>query len=371
MSQEIQQRELEKVKGLNRSRALRPNDLTIKAKRLAIFCLLVLCISSGLLYADSNSIDSPKFDDFPLKQPIENPDWFKLSFLELKIDLREAKSNKKSGLLLYFGQRRCPYCKKFLEDNFSKKDVLKYVKSKFDVIGINVRGDKEVIDFNGKSLPEKQFAAEIKANFTPSLIFYNLEGKMILKLIGYQSPYRFRAAMEYVYDDHYKKESFRDYLSRAKKDLTDKLAGLNQQPFFKKPPYQLDRRKDKQAKPLIVFFEQGKCHACDVLHTGPLMHSKTQNNLKAFDMVQLNMWADTKVVTPTGKEMTAKQWADQLDINYAPTLIVFDHEGKEIIRIGSVVHFFRLNNMLRYVTEGAYKKYGNYRRWRMSESIGK
>ncbi len=351
-----------------RSKTLGINRLFITASILLKVFLLISFLYIPILYADSKSIDSANFDDFPLKHAIENPAWFKLSFLELKVDIEEAKENNKSGVLLYFGQKRCPYCKKFIDDNFTKKDVLKYVKANFDVIGIDVRGTKTVVDFNNKELSEREFAVQQKANFTPTLIFYNLRGQMILKLVGYQSPYRFRAAMEYARDKHYTAESFRDYLSRAKKDLTDKLAGLNKQNYFSPPPFKLDRRKVKNAKPLMVFFEQGNCHACDVLHTGPLMNFKTKKRMRFFEVVQLNMWADTQIVTPKGKKLTAKKWAEKLNINYAPTLIVFDKQGNEIIRAGSVVHFFRLSKIISYVLDQGYKKFGNYRAWRMSST---
>jgi len=337
----------------------------LQASRSLFLLLSISFIQFG--FSASSFIESPSFDDSALKQEIENPEWFKLSFLELNADIEEARENKKSGVIFYFGQKRCPYCKKFLEDNFSKKDILKYVKAKFDVVGINVRGTKIVTDFKGKSLPERQFAAEQKANFTPSLLFYNVRGKKVLKLVGYQSPYRFRAAMEYVHDRHYEKESFRDFLGRAKKGLIDKHVGLNSQSFFSSAPYQLDRRQIKKAKPLMIFFEQANCHACDVLHAGPLLNSKTKKNLNFFETVQLDMWSDTKVITPSGEKMTAKQWAEKLGISYTPTLVLFDQQGKEIIRAASIVDFFRINKIINYVLQDGYKKFGNYRAWHLSK----
>ena len=94
---------------------------------IVVSIFLTLSYHVNSLAKDSNSINSPEFDDFPLKQAIETPSWFKLSLLELNEDIADARNSKKSGIILYFGQRRCPYCKKFVEDNFSKKDVVVYV----------------------------------------------------------------------------------------------------------------------------------------------------------------------------------------------------------------------------------------------------
>ncbi|OGT88610.1 MAG: hypothetical protein A2286_13955 [Gammaproteobacteria bacterium RIFOXYA12_FULL_61_12] len=51
---------------------------------------------------------------------------------------------------------------------------------------------------------------------------------------------------------------------------------------------------------------------------------------------------------------------------YAPSLIFFDERGKEIIRVDSVVRFFRLNNLLRYISSRGYLDEPSYLRWRMT-----
>jgi thioredoxin-related protein len=334
--------------------------------RVIYFAILVcsLVLAGSAIAADDFDIFDKAFDDSPVRQPVEEPDWFKLSFLEIKSDIEEARENKKRGLIIYFGQKHCPYCKKFIEDNFGKKDIRVYSQEKFDILSINVRGSRTVTDIDGKPLPEREFAIKYKANFTPTLIYFDTDGKIALKLVGYQEPYRFRASLEYVADAHYKKEKFGAYLKRAVRDDSLKKGEMNKQKFIALPPYRLARNKQPAKKPLLVMFEQSDCHACDVLHTGPLKAAKTLSKLAKVNTVQLNMWADTPVVTPGGKKMTAKQWAEKLDVNYAPTLIFFDKDGKEIIRSASVIHFYRLNNVLQYVIEDGRSKYGSYRAWR-------
>ena len=65
---------------------------------------------------------------------------------------------------------------------------------------------------------------------------------------------------------------------------------------------------------------------------------------------------------------SAKAWADKLGLSYAPTIIFYDESGKEIIRVDSVVGFFRLKNVLRYVNTRAYRKQPSYQIWRIEES---
>ncbi len=54
--------------------------------------------------ANANVEDVYEFDDFPLEEPIEHPDWFKQSFLDLQEDLANAIAHGKKGIIVYFGQ---------------------------------------------------------------------------------------------------------------------------------------------------------------------------------------------------------------------------------------------------------------------------
>ncbi|HOP16978.1 MAG TPA: hypothetical protein PLY75_12795, partial [Gammaproteobacteria bacterium] len=44
-------------------------------------------------------------------------------------------------------------------------------------------------------------------------------------------------------------------------------------------------------------------------------------------------------------------------------IVFFDEKGKEIIRVDSVVHFFRLRNVLNYVVSRGYLSEPNFLRW--------
>lgn len=332
----------------------------------ALFGLLLLFSHAGIAASRDNPNDA-NFDDRPLKEDIVLPDWFKMSFLELKDDLSDARENKKKGLIIYFGQKRCPYCKALLERDWGKKDIINYTRKNFDVIAINIRGQKSVIDLNGKNWTERSYSVAQKTNFTPSLIFYDLQGREALRLRGYRPPYQFRAALEYAADAHYLEESFSHYLARAEKAFRYGKDGLNKYNSFLPPPYILDRSHFAADRPLLVSYERPRCHACDILHGGPLNDPRIRKLLRKFDVVQLNMSTDTPLVTPAGKKTTARKWAQTMNLDYAPTLIFFDERGREIIRIDSVVWFYRLRNVLTYIISKAYQKQPNFQNWRQQQ----
>ena len=328
-----------------------------------------LMLAVGLTLADSGRAAAPPgdeeiygFDDSPLAEPLEHPSWFKESFLDLGADLKEAVASGKRGLIVYFGQRRCAYCQKLLKVNFSLDDIAEYTRAHFDVVAIDVWGIAEVTDLQGRTLIEREFAEQLDTVFTPSLLFFNAEGELALRLRGYYPPYQFRAALEYVADAHYRRESFRDYLARGDNRMVFDAADLNEEPFFASPPYNLDRRVPSE-RPLAVFFEQGDCHACDVLHGQSLRESAIYRNFEDIDSVQIDMWSDTRVVTPSGERTTARDWAAQLGLFYAPSILFFDEHGKEILRVDSVVGFYRLRHVLNYIGSKAYLAEG-FPQWR-------
>jgi thioredoxin-related protein len=326
---------------------------------LAVLALPAVAADS---YVDEFDVTATPIDDSPRLRDIHYPDWFKSSFLDLNTDLDEAIKSGKKGIIIYFGQKNCAYCEALMERDFGQKDIAEYTRHNFDVIALDIWGSREVTDLQGKELTEHDLSIREQTNFTPSLLFYDRDGKLALKMRGYYPPYKFRAALEYVVDGHYKKESYRDYLLRADPPPKFEIGDLNERAFFQKPPFALDRSHIPANRPLVVFFEQKECHACDVLHSDPLEDPGVLLLLSQMDAVQLDMWSDTPVITPSGQKMTAEEWANNLGIFYAPTLVFFDELGHEIFRVDSVVRLHRLHQVLDYVLTKAYQD-TDYQTW--------
>jgi thioredoxin-related protein len=320
-------------------------------------------------YQPTSAIESEEdvyaFDDFPLEELLQYPDWFKKSFLDLPADLQEAKQDGKQGIVLYFGQKRCAYCKMLLEVNFGLTDITTYTRRHFDIIPIDIWSSEELTTLSGETLTQRDFALREKTNFTPSLIFFNQQGAEVLRLRGYYPPYQFRAALEYVADQHYHNEGFPDYLARGEASTAFEPGDLNEEEFFIPPPHNLDRSRFPGQRPLVVFFEQGNCHACDVLHGQPLRNPAINKLIRSFDNVQLDISSETPIITPDGRKTNAKQWARQLGLFYTPSLLFFDEQGKEIIRVDSVVRFYRLRNVISYITSRGYIYQPDYQLWRV------
>ena len=290
---------------------------------------------------------------------IEKPAWFKESFLDLREDVEEATASKKR-VLLYFYQDGCPYCAKLLQDNLGQKKLADKTRKYFDVIAINMWGDKEVTDLKGQLTTEKKFAVKMKVMYTPTLVFLTEAGKVALRVNGYYAPNKYETALDYVHGHHERKISFRNY---ARKFLKQKTSGkLHQPSFILKPPYNL-KKLLSSSKPLLILFEQKKCYACDELHTDIFKRKETLKQLKRFNVVRLDMWSKEKIVNLQGKTSTARTLAKKLNIIHSPSFIFFDKAGKDIFRIDAYLKSFHTQSVLDYIASGAYIKQTNFQRY--------
>lgn len=289
----------------------------------------------------------------------EYPSWFNDGFLDLKEDLAAANRAGKR-LMILFTQNGCPYCNALVERNLAQKDIEDLVRGKFDVIAINMWGDRNVSHLDGKSYTEKSFADALKVQFTPTLLFFNEKGDTILRLNGYLPPDKFKVALNYVADKK-EQQSYRDYIEANAPPA--RTGGMHKQDFFLAAPYNLTRKAGDKNKPIAVFFEQNDCPNCDILHQQILPDVETRKLITQFDTLQLDMWSDTPLTTPDGQASTARSWAKQLDVKYAPTIVLFNAQGKEIIRTEAFFKTFHTQGVFAYVLSGAYQQQPSFQRY--------
>lgn len=314
------------------------------------------CFSSDTVLSDSASPGT-----FSGAKPTEYPSWFKDSFLEFSDDIAEAAEQGKRVMLLMH-QDGCPYCNLLVERNLSQKNIVDLMREKFEVVELNIWGDREVITVEGESFTEKEFASALKVQFTPTLLFFDEQGKPILTLNGYLPPENFMIALRYVANHRESEMSYREFVRRQ----PAAGGGVNEliaEPFFQSPPYNLDRTGGTSGRPVAVFFEQKQCPNCETLHDKVLSDEKTRSLLHQFDVVQFDMWSDQPLVATTGVSTTARQWASDLEVSYAPTIVLFNGSGEEVIRSEAWFKVFHTQSLLDYVHSGSYRHQPNFQRY--------
>ena len=329
-------------------------------KSIVIFSFLVLNFSLvSIGFADETKKEGGYFG----AKTATHPEWFKESFLDLEEDIADAASNNKR-LVVYFWQPGCPYCTQLWEDNFSQQKIVDDFRKNFEIVALNMWGDKEVVSVGGNDYTEKTFSNALGIKYTPTLLFFDENKKVVHRLNGYIPPEDFQRSMDFVSGKHEKTQSFGEFSAQQMQASSEGKGGkLISEDFFMSDSFDLNRTNKKEEGYLAVFFEAKNCKNCDLLHEKTLKDETTRNLIKQFSSIQLDRFSNTKITTPTGQPTTAKKWANKLGISYLPAMVFFDQEGKEVMRIDAQMRTFHIQSVFDYVLTGAYKTEFNFQRY--------
>ena len=343
---------------VDRSAAYLPPTVWSHCRLLGLGMLTALSICLCLVQI-SQATEEAERGTFSGAKETVMPAWFKESFLDFEEDIDEATAQGKR-LMLFFHQAGCPYCNALVENNLAQSDIEQTVRDNLDVVAINMWGDLEVVQVGGRQFTEKTLAKALGVNYTPTLIFFNESKKVALRLDGYYPPDEFRKALQFVIERKDRDLGFAEFM--ALPTTSDVAGDLNREEFYQAPPFDLNRPAPSP-RPLAVFFEQVNCDPCDALHQQVLADPVTREIVKRFDNVQLDMRAQTPVATPAGAQTTARQWALDLDIQFAPTIVFFDRSGQEVIRTEAMFKTFHTQSIFDYVLTEGYKEQPNFQRY--------
>lgn len=313
------------------------------------------------------------FDDAVIAD-IRYPDWFKESFLDLRGDLSDARDAGKQGLFLFFSTQGCSYCHLFLTTSLADPELVARLRARFDSIGLEIFDDAELVDFDGESTRVNAFALAQGAQFAPTLLFYDLDGKRLLRLTGYYEPERFALVLDYLIDGHYREEPWRAWLARHEAAAPQAAAPseLIADPLFADPPYALDRSQVPAGRPLLVIFERRNCSRCARFHAEVLADPEVRAALQGFEVVRLD--ADdptTPVLAPNGERTNPAAWADALGFTQHPALAFFDEGGRAVLTSDGLILKSRMMNSIGFVTERAFERGWTYQRFARSRAMAR
>lgn len=226
-------------------------------------------------------------------------------------------------------------------------------------------GDKEVVSVGGNDYTEKSFAEALRIKYTPTLLFFDENKKVVHRLNGYIPPEDFQRSMNFVSGKHEKTKSLGEYSASVmqQKPSDNDSTKMHEEDFFIPALHDLNRSNKNADKYLAVFFEKPNCKNCDLLHEKTLQDKTTRNLVKQFDPIQLSRFSNTAVITPQGIKTNAKEWGNKLGISYLPAMVFFDPKGKEVMRIDAQMRTFHIQSVFDYVLTGAYKTEFNFQRY--------
>jgi thioredoxin-related protein len=323
--------------------------------------LLGLILALGTLTAFELPADTVKRGKLTGGAAHEVPGWFKQSFLEIQEDVHEATAADKH-VILFFQLNDCPYCDRMLTESFEAEPLGSFIRQHFDVIALNVRGDREVAFDPTTTLSEKELSALLKVQATPAILFLDRNNNTVARINGYRAPQQFRQVLQYVHEKAYEKLTLAQYLD---KNLPRNVYTLRDNTLFQ----QLTDLSAVQG-PLAVIFEDGSCYDCAEFHDKLLARADVQQELKKFTVVRLDADSSQAITDLSGGKTTPKALAQQYDMTYRPGVLLFDMR-KLIRRYDSLLFSHHFKEGLRYVSGGYYKtqSYSEYSQKRTEELL--
>ncbi len=191
--------------------------------RLATVGLLGAWVPSALV-SSAGAAGADKY------APVPRPDsqfgsftqsWFLNSFLELADDLAEATAKGKR-LALLWELDGCPYCREMHLVNFATPEIRDYVEANFEILQLDLKGGREMVDFDGQAMTEQMLAQRHGVRYTPTIQFFpetmaEMQGRTgkeaeVARMAGYFRPNHFLAMFRYVREKRYTDGNFRTFL---------------------------------------------------------------------------------------------------------------------------------------------------------------
>lgn len=188
--------------------------LTRRSALLGAAALTMPLLGSNRAEAAVEGADPPVNDDGLFHQ-----EWFHTSFMDMSEDLTDAATAGKH-LMVLIEQKGCPYCRELHRVNFARSEISDYLQEHYLVVQLNMWGDKEVTDFDGDVLSEKQLCRKWFVSFTPTTILFNnrdvgakdLRNAEAFRLPGYFKPFHFLSGLEYAASDLYRDQPFQRFV---------------------------------------------------------------------------------------------------------------------------------------------------------------
>ncbi|BBB26229.1 thioredoxin fold domain-containing protein [Amphritea japonica] len=295
--------------------------------------LVLLLLQTVVVVAEHKMMNLEKGVQIP------QPDWFKDSFLDIGEDLEEA-ADEKRNLVLYFHQAGCPYCYNLITQVFTHPDVNTRMQERYDLVALDLWGDRTVTLPDGSELTEKTFAVRLKVQYTPTLIFLDSDGSPQLRIDGYRPV-----------------DLFLNQLAQMEGKAPAQAKDLQTSTISSQ------KLNIPSGRPIALRFIGEGCSHCLEFETDILKRTDTLQQLDKFSYLTIDLKANPIVILPDGSQVTAKSWAANLGLSYFPAWLLLDANGEEKLRIDAYVRAFHFNSALEYVSSGAYLREPEFQRF--------
>ncbi len=145
--------------------------------------------------------------------------FFNETFGDFSEELQNARDANKKGIMIFFEMDECPFCHWMKINVLNRPDIQNYYRENFLIFTVDIEGDVQITDFNGKAMSQKDFAfKEFRVRATPMLAFFDLDGKLVHRHTGRTSDAaEFMLMGRFVAEGKYKETKFARYKREQKK----------------------------------------------------------------------------------------------------------------------------------------------------------
>jgi len=139
-------------------------------------------------------------------------------FLKPPLDLGRPGKPAARPLAVLFEQKQCAACDELHQQGF-RSPATRALVEKFDVARLELFGTERLVTPRGKTLTAEQWGRELKVAYTPTLVFFDANGREAFRVEAYLKPFHLASSFDYVASGAYRTEpSFQRYLqARAEK----------------------------------------------------------------------------------------------------------------------------------------------------------
>ena len=247
--------------------------------------------------------------------------------------------------MLYFGQPGCPYCKQLMEVNFRQRPIVERMQKEFVVDRAQpLRRPRDHLDRRPRDDGEEarraaQGAIHADAHLPGRERRHRASRERLLP------PARFLAALDQAW-------------GRPPSPVERRRQGPDGgEPFF------LPLKDLRRKRPLAVRVRNAVLRRVRGAPCERVPASGGARELEKYDVVRFALSGADVITTPAGRQTKVADWARSLKIDYVPTIVLFDAQGSERLRMEAYFRAFHVAGSLAYVSSGAWRREPSFQRF--------
>lgn len=124
---------------------------------------------------------------------------------------------KNRKVLVYARAEWCTYCKRMEKEVLPDGEVGALIDRHYLPVKVDVESDS-TLQFNGRTLSQRQFSNEMRAVATPTLVFISSEGEVLGIQPGFMPKNTFMALLTYVGTDAYREMDAGSFVEQWKEE---------------------------------------------------------------------------------------------------------------------------------------------------------